>query len=235
MKSTFLLILPLIALFLSSCAEEIPSDNIPTEEILRHYYAHSTNDGKVYVTAEFYADGGLTIPPFREPFGKTITLNPPAKVVFNGQEMEMKKGVLGEVSYSLSLDQWPTSFEWVWTDKDGQTHSNKANMQTISLSNNPFTQRGDKFVVQWNGAPIQTGEEVRVSLDRGEQAFVETSSDVGSQSIAINSGGYNLNYSEFDEVDISRTLIVSDTKEISVENVAGAYIKLVHTYEERRY
>lgn len=92
-----------VGLFFSSCAEKISSGDVDNDKILRSYYAQCSNGGTVYITAEIYTDGGLTIPPFKEPFGRNLTLTPPSKIKFNGQEMQINENVFGEVSYKTRV------------------------------------------------------------------------------------------------------------------------------------
>ena len=217
--------------FLSSCAEKISSNDVPSEQVLRNYYASCTNGVTTYIIAEIYTKAGLTIPPFNEPFGVNITLDSPSKLSFNGQEMEFHEDVFGEVSYRTRVEGWPTEFRWEWIDKNGKKHSDSAKMNAISLENNSLVSDGDVYAVRWTGAPIGQGEEIAVSIEAGDNDYYDTSKQAGAKKIKISGSEYGLDLSLFYRIDISRTLIQSNVKEISVENVAGSYIKLVYHHD----
>ncbi len=230
-KITYLILIVLVA-FLSSCAEKISSNDVPTEQVFRNYHAMCTNGGTTYVKAEIYTEAGLTIPPFFEPFGRNITLDPPSKVLFNDVEMEMHEDVFGEVSYRSRVEGWPSEFRWEWIDKNGKKHSDSAKMGEITLESNSLVSDGDAYAVEWLGSPIRQGEEITVSIEGGESDYYDTSTQLGAKKIKISGSEYGLDISLFHTIDISRTLIQNNAKEISVENVAGSYIKLVYSHDE---
>lgn len=232
MKNIFGLISLVIILLVSSCAEKISSNDVPTDKVLRFYHVNCTNNGTIYVTAEFYKDGGLTIPPFRQPFGKNIKLDSPSKVLFNGKLMNFNEDVFGEVTYNLKLEKWPEEFTWQWTDKDGKEHTDKAKMNKISFGNNFIQNIGSgKYSVSWQGGAVKKNEEVFCSFDLGESAFQEYAQNIGEKSIVIQGNGYDIQNMSFETMSISRTLMIRNVKEISVENVAGTCIKIVYTHE----
>lgn len=229
------IIIPILILFIgffSSCVEEISSNDVPTEQILRNYYAMCINGGTTYVTAEIFTDAGLTIPPFREPFGGRVTLYAPSKVSFNGKEMEVHKDVFGDVTYRISVDGWPSNFRWEWTDKNGKKYSDSAKMDAINLESSSLVSDGDVYTVRWIGSPIKQGEEIAVSIEVNETDYYDTSNQVGAKKIKISGSEYGLDLSLFYRIDISRTLMIRNVKEISVENVAGSCIKLVYRHDE---
>lgn len=222
----------LIIVFFSSCSEEISSNEVPPDQILRNYHAICINGGTTYIKAEFFTAGGLTIEPFREPYGKNVTLDAPSKVSFNGEEMKVDKGIFGDVCYKTSVNGWPAHFHWDWVDKNGKKYSDSAKMDTIELENDCLVSAGDDYAVAWTGSPIKRGEEIAVTIKDDETEFYETLNQVGARRIKITGSGWGLDPYAFFDIEISRTLKVQKVKEISVENVAGSCIKLVYQYEK---
>lgn len=221
-----------VIIFFSSCSEKISSHDVPTDQILRSYYALCINGGTTYIKAEFFTEAGLTIEPFREPYGKNVTLDTPSKVSFNGKEMKADKGIFGDVCYKTSVEGWPADFRWDWIDKNGTKYTDSATMDTIELGNDYLVSEGDDYAVTWTGSPIRRGEEIAVTIEGDEKEFYETSNRVGDRKIKITGSGWGLDPFGFFKIEISRTLKIQKVKEISVENVAGSCIKLVYQHEE---
>jgi len=222
----------IMILTISSCSEMISSNDVSPEKTLRSYSAYCTNGGTTYITAEFFAKAGLTIPPFREPFGKNITLEPPSTVHFNGKEMEADKGIFGDITYKTRVNGWPSGFRWDWKDKNGKNYSDSATMDTIKLGNDYLMSGGKDYAVTWIGSPIQRGEEIAVTIEADEYEFYETSEQAGAGNIEIKGSGNILDPYGSYTTGISRTLRVRKVREISVENVAGSFIKLIYQYNE---
>jgi len=225
-------ILILIIIFFSSCSENISSNDVPPDQILRSYYAICVNGGTTYIKAEFFTEAGLTIAPFKEPYGKNVTLNAPSKVSFNGKEMEADKGIFGDICYKTSTDKWPANFRWDWIDKNGKKYSDSAIMDTIKLGNNYLVSEGNDYAVTWTGSSIRHGEEIAVTIKGDDNEYYDTSNKLGDKSIKITGSGVGIDPSGFYKTDISRTLMIRKVKDISVEHVAGSCIKLVYQYNE---
>jgi hypothetical protein len=232
MKNKVILLFILIGFICISCAEKISSHDVPADKVLRSYYARCTNGGTIYITAEFFTEAGLTIPPFKEPYGKNITLTPPARVTFNGEEMEVDEGIFGDVAYKTRIRDWPSRFTWEWTDNNGKTYSDSASMDTIALGKDYLVSAGSDYAVVWTGSPIKRGEEIAVTITGDETELYETSEKAGAGKITIAGSGYSIDPFGFYTIEISRTLKVQKVKEISTEHVAGSCIKLVYHYEE---
>ena len=106
------LILLSFLLIFTACEKRISSNDIPADQILRSYYASCTNNGTTYVTAEFYTAGGLSIKPFKEPYGRHVTLDAPSKILFNNSQMQVDEGLFGDVTYKARVEGWPENFRW---------------------------------------------------------------------------------------------------------------------------
>jgi|GEM_PF-2202481 len=222
----------LFGILFFSCGETISSKNIPTKKILRNYYAHTSYGTTTYITAEFFTEAGLTIPPFRKPYGKRITLEAPCKVWFNGQEMKYNKSIFGDVTYKIKLNHWPSKFKWVWKDKNGRMHTDAAYMGKIKLRKKFLIPHGRSYAVIWNGSPIRRGEEIAVTLKAGGQDLYQTSNSVGTQSIKMKGTGFGFHPSGHINAQISRTYISRRVRNISTEHVAGSFITLKYNDEK---
>lgn len=100
------------------------------------------------------------------------------------------------------------------------------------FGNNGMVSEGNDYTVTWIGSPIRHGEEIAVTIEGGERDYYETSNQVGARRIKITGSGYGLDPTGFFNIDISRTLMLRNVVDISVENVAGSCIKLVYQHDE---
>ncbi len=228
---TYTSLLALCLTLCLSCAEEINSDTVSPENVLKKYFAYTTDDGEIVIRCEFYKDGHLTIPPFEEANGLNMTLTPPSSIQFNGQEMKKAQDIVGQVFYVLKIDQWPNNFRWEWTDNNGKKHIDEAQMAPIRVAMNTLRQQGDDFIMQWDGPPIKSGEEVTGILRKEDSdgVFREYSSEVGANSIRIGGGGYSLDRLNLDEIEIQRKLIIRNVHDLPTVGVAGTYIELKYS------
>lgn len=232
MKAKFTLYLSVILIFFSSCAKEIMSNDVPTDKILVSYEAHCQNGIKTYVTAHVYTEAGLTIPPFRKPYGRPVTLQKPSKIFCNGVELKYSADIFNDVSYKTEFEGWPTEFHFEWIDKDGKSHKDFAQMDEIYLNTSKTIKIGKLDAFKWQGSPVRANEEVSIIISSGEssddnEGSLISTNEIGKDYVVIPNSDFPLS-SKYYPQSITRTLMQRKTKEISTENVAGSVIKLVY-------
>lgn len=223
----------LILIMLASCdVEEIPSGQLTSEKILRYYDAICINDGTTYITATFLTDAHFDLN--ENPYGSRVVLTPPANVIFNGQPMEQKEELFSGVVYKASIDNnWPSRFEWMWTDNQGQKHIDSAAMDPIDLSTEWLVNQGSAYAARWQGSPIRQGEEITISIELDEESYYYTSRQVGARNISLPDMVFGIDPFAYYSVEITRTLRARNQDVAPADNIQnGSFIKL-HYIRER--
>jgi len=233
MKTYYILSI-LILILLSSCGEdEISSNDIEADKVLRYYHVICTNNKTTYVTAIFLNDAKFDT--YNNPFGKRVFLTSPSVITFNGELMVMKKVFLSGTEYKLRIDnKWPDKFEWIWTDKNGKKYKDTAKMDVIDFDNNWLKSYNDKYIFEWKGSPLKKNEEIKVNINADkENNHIFTCNEEGSKNIILEGYIPNINPFKYQKIKLTRTFnIRKGDNDVFDELQEGSYIRLIYIVEK---
>lgn len=170
--------------FLASCASTDVSDvaDVNQKKIHQHYKVDiNAETGRAEAEAQFRF-GGST--------GTTLMLTGSSNVVINGEEMDGDEKFLRGLVYSQRVADDATNYEYVFTDANGDTYTNKLLIEAIELDNLPESLSGrESRTITWKGAPCGKNEKISVHVssenDIGGWEVGSTSTN-GATSIDVN-------------------------------------------------
>jgi hypothetical protein len=162
-RITFQIIMMSI-LFLPSCKRE-ESVNIDQNRIYSSYdYTYDANVNKSSMTATFRLDNSG---------GKKIELSYPSRVHFNGEGLAWKNA-MGHYSLNRSGNLNGGSFSFVDTDsKEFENQVSGLNSVEIPFGLNSISRSGN-FFLPWVGAPLVSGETIKVTINGSGQSGSKT-------------------------------------------------------------
>lgn len=163
-KRITLQIILMSILFLPSCKRE-ESVNIDQNRIYSSYdYTYDANANKSSMTATFRVDNSG---------GQKIELSYPSRVHFNEEGLAWKNA-MGYYSLKRSGNLNGGSFSFVDTDsKEFKNQVSGLNSVEIPFGLNGISKSGN-FFLPWDGAPLVSGETIRVTISGADQSGSKT-------------------------------------------------------------
>lgn len=181
MKNFILFSTVISVLVLASCAstDTANSDTVKQSEIYQSYsISYDAGDQELYASTSFRF-GGST--------GTTLNLVSPSKITFDGEEMARDNNIFSGTFYNISKQvQFIGQYEFVFTDADNKTYTNKATFAAIEISEYP--NQADKstgLMVKWT-TPVKNNERVYLYIEDGKNNSGYSSTEmVGATSLEL--------------------------------------------------
>ncbi len=183
-KVTVSVTIALVLILAVACSQQVKlSTELKPGDIFRHYFAMKTGSGDTYVTVKFLANTGMDA--MNNPFGIPVELSGTSSITFNGQPMELKKNIFGDIEYKLSLKEWPFDFTWKWMDNNGEEHTDTFRVEEIDLPLQWMKRSDGKLHAVWNGSPVRQNEEVSIRIKQGKQEWVFKTTQPGADRVYL--------------------------------------------------
>lgn len=181
-RNLYFILMFSLASLLQACgsSDTVRSDEVTQNTIFQYYTAsYNEEDATITVKAQFRV-GGST--------GTTVELIQPS-LVQHGQ-FELSKttsALLGTLYTHSESSSFVTSHEWTYTNGDGDTFVNSADIESIDFSNLPVSiSQASNVSIEWQGPAISTGESIRIELrDTRDFLILESTSEEGATSITV--------------------------------------------------
>jgi len=171
------LLLVVLSAFLFSCQRDV-SENVNQDSIHAQYrIVYDADDDKTYARAEFRF-GGIG--------GTLLELTDPATITFEGDVLDWRAlFAYYERDYAGVQD----SGVFLYEDLDGNTFENSVKLGSAIAFSDSLTSisQASAFELSWDGAPIELGESVIVTLNGINEADAKifTTSTPGATSIIL--------------------------------------------------
>ncbi len=199
-RSTFAIAL-FSVLFLTACKKEA-SVNIDQNRIYSEYeVVYDNESNQTTTTAIFRVD---------QSSGKKIELTYPSRVGFNNEALAYRK-MVGQYDNVRSGNHLNGAFKYF--DNDQKEYSNSGG--EVSPIDIPFglnsISRSGNFFLPWNGAALQSGETVEVTISGGSQSGSKT----------FNATAVGSSYIVLDQFQLNNLVAGTATIQITRQKTAG--------------
>lgn len=221
MKRRFTFAIALFSvLFLTACKKEA-SVNIDQNRIYSEYeLVYDQESNQTTTSATFRVDHSS---------GKKIELVYPSRVGFNGEALAYRK-MMGQYDNVRSGNNLNGSFKYFDNDQKEYTNaSGEISPIDIPFGMNSISRNGN-FFLPWNGAALQPGETVQVTIGGGSQTGSRTfnATAIGSSYIVLEQNQLNNLVAGTATIQISR----QKTAGLQNSNLSGG--RITTTYKGRK-
>ena len=170
----------LAALALAACDPAEPSSDVNQDRIFARYeLIYNDTDDRTEPRASFR---------FGNATGTQLRLDMGAEVRFEGEPLDLQTP-LNITFYNTTLDGLVDGGTFTYVDGDGDSFRNRVRLRPIGLPRSlPDIDNDRAYTVEWDGAPVADGEEVRLVLYRvsaDSRLAVASTDDRGDTSVTI--------------------------------------------------
>ena len=206
----------LFSLMIFSACETYKSEDVNQQKISTDYEVHYYSDeNETVVSATFMFQNAY------------LKLTDPASIVFDGIPLKKKKA-LGATYYELTYSG-SESGTFVYTDQDGTTYSNYAEMAEPVAVDSISLSVSDGGTVFWTGSPLDETESMELNINNGSSGFSKSTSAINATSITLQKGEISSDL----EGSVSIYLIHSQRSDLEESTTKGG--KIITRYSSDTY
>ena len=183
MKKVFISFIALLFFLLLNVGcggRSVPLSRIDDKDLLRFYYITGDNN-IIRVSAYFYVDAIILNTDYPE--GTAVRLDRKSLITCNDITLKRHKGE--SEFYSVKLDEWPETFDFIWIDQNGTQHRDILKVDKIEFDENWLVRDGSNQKINWVGSPVRPFESIYFSINNQGVDSVWEISEIGATSIDI--------------------------------------------------